>query len=222
MDIYSYSCLHPLSNERKSMFKSRDSRAVWTWVWTWKYLKWALHYIRKALRTGLIISPVFLFAKTLHTDMTLWRRYDVRKYSADAILFREIQCKKLDNLMFQQRFQCEYGWNKVKYARITITHVCFMALTLAGSLGRCWTLGLSASCSNSILGTRQMVMHEKTCVIPIFTPIVYLAIQVACFDAIFDCVTNMIGRLFYLHIVKSTPYNQAWKRRGFLIFIFIL
>ena len=26
--IYSYSCLHPLSNERKSMFKSGDSRAV--------------------------------------------------------------------------------------------------------------------------------------------------------------------------------------------------
>ena len=39
--------------------------------------------------------------------------------------------------MFQQRFQCEFGWNKVKYARITITHVCFIALTLAGSLGRC-------------------------------------------------------------------------------------
>ena len=29
----------------------------------------------------------------------LWR-YDVRKYTADAILFREIQCKKMDNLMF--------------------------------------------------------------------------------------------------------------------------
>ena len=25
----------------------------------------------------------------------------------------------------------------VKYARITIAHVCFIALTLAGSLGRC-------------------------------------------------------------------------------------
>ena len=39
--------------------------------------------------------------------------------------------------MFQQRFRCEFGWNKVNYARITITHVCFIALTLAGSLGRC-------------------------------------------------------------------------------------
>ena len=36
-----------------------------------------------------------------------------------------------------QRFQREFGWNKVKYARITITHVCFIALILAGSLGRC-------------------------------------------------------------------------------------
>ena len=53
----------------------------------------------------------------------------------------------------------------------------------------------------------------------LFTTIVYLAIQVACFDAIFDCITNMIGRLLNLHIVKSTPNNQTWKRRGFLIFI---
>ena len=56
---------------------------------------------------------------------------------ADAILSRVIPCKKMDNLMFLQRFQCELGWNKVKNARITITHVCFIALTLDGSLGRC-------------------------------------------------------------------------------------
>ena len=55
----------------------------------------------------------------------------------------------------------------------------------------------------------------------LFTTIVYLAIQVACFDAIFDCITNKIGRLFNLHIVKLTPNNQTWKRRGFLIFILI-
>ena len=45
----------------------------------------------------------------------------------------------------------------------------------------------------------------------LFTTSVYLAIQVACFDAIFDCITNMIGRLFNLHIVKSTLNNQTWK-----------
>ena len=60
--------------------------------------------------------------------MTLWRLYDVRNFTADASLFKEIQCKKMDNLMFEQRFQCELGWNKVKYAIITITHVCFIAL----------------------------------------------------------------------------------------------
>ena len=48
----------------------------------------------------------------------------------------------------------------------------------------------------------------------LFTTIVYLAIQVACFDAIFDCITNKIGRLFNLHIVKSTLNNQ--KKTGFL------
>ena len=56
-------------------------------------------------------------------------------FTADAILIREIQCKKSDILMFLQRFQCKFGWNKVKYARITITHVCFIALTLAGPSG---------------------------------------------------------------------------------------
>ena len=50
----------------------------------------------------------------------------------------------------------------------------------------------------------------------------YLVIQVACFDAIFDCITNMIGRLFNLHIIKSTANNQTWKRQGFLIFILTL
>ena len=53
----------------------------------------------------------------------------------------------------------------------------------------------------------------------LFTTIVYIAIQVACFDAIFDCITNMIGRLLNLHIVKPTPNNRTWKRRGFLVFI---
>ena len=28
--------------------------------------------------------------------MTLWRRYDVRKFDVDAILFWEIKCKKMD------------------------------------------------------------------------------------------------------------------------------
>ena len=37
---------------------------------------------------------------------------------------------KMDNLMFKKRFQCELGWNKVKYARITITHVSMLTSVL--------------------------------------------------------------------------------------------
>ena len=36
----------------------------------------------------------------------------------------------------------------------------------------------------------------------LFTTIVYLAIQVACFDELFDCITNTFKRLFDFHIVK--------------------
>ena len=56
----------------------------------------------------------------------------------------------------------------------------------------------------------------------LFTTILCLVIQVACFDAIFDYITNMIGRLLDLHIVESTPNNGTWKRWGFLIFILTL
>ena len=45
---------------------------------------------------------------------TLWRRYDIRKFDADAIFFREIQCKKRDILLIMRRFQCGLGWNQVK------------------------------------------------------------------------------------------------------------
>ena len=38
--------------------------------------------------------------KMLRTVVTLWRRNNVRKFTADAILFREIQYKKMVNLMF--------------------------------------------------------------------------------------------------------------------------
>ena len=70
--------------------------------------------------------------------------------------------------------------------------------------------------------TRDPNLTALSDVYRLFTTIVYLAIQVACFDAIFDCITNMLGRLFNLHIVKSTPNNQTLKRRGFLIFILTL
>ena len=50
----------------------------------------------------------------------------------------------------------------------------------------------------------------------LFTTTVYLDIQVAYFDAIFDCITSMIGRLLNWHIVKSTPNNQNMEKSVFL------
>ena len=114
-----------------NLFKSWDSSAVWTQLLLDKaYLGpdlFAWRYTGK--RCGLDWSFCRCFC-----SMTLWRRYDVRKFDADTILFREILCKKRDILIFKQRFQSALGWNHVKYARITITHVCFIALTLVRSL----------------------------------------------------------------------------------------
>ena len=43
--------------------------------------------------------------------MTLWRHNDVRKFDADAIEFREIQCKKRDILMFlKATFSLQFRW----------------------------------------------------------------------------------------------------------------
>ena len=72
----------------------------------------------------------------------IWGCNDVRKFGADAILFREIQCKKRDILMFKRCFQCRFGSNLVKFARITITRLFHY---IARSLERClntWPNGL--------------------------------------------------------------------------------
>ena len=130
-------CLKP----QKSMLKSWDSCAVWTWLLAWQSLSgplfvcMMLHGI--ALQPCLIISLMLLFLKTLHATMTLWQCYDIQKFDADTILFWKIQCKKRHALMFKQHLQCYLGQNQVNYARITIIHVCFIALRLAGSLRRC-------------------------------------------------------------------------------------
>ena len=115
----------------------------------------------KGLQPWLIISSMLLFMKMLHTSMTLWRGYDVRNFDADAILFRQILCKKRDILMFKPRFQCRLDWNWVKYARITITHVCFIALTLAKSLGRCLNTPPNDLVFKQLPPDPQMLMHEK-------------------------------------------------------------
>ena len=45
----------------------------------------------------------------------------------------------------------------------------------------------------------------------LFTSIVYLTTQVACFVAIFDCITKMVESLFNLHIVRSHQITKHGK-----------
>ena len=91
---------------------------------------------RKALRPWLIISPMFFSRKRC---ARLWRCEDVMTSEGVTLtpFFWKIPCEKRDILMIHRRFQCGLGWNQVKYARIMITHVCFIAFTLGRSLGRC-------------------------------------------------------------------------------------
>ena len=49
--------------------------------------------------------------------------------------------------------------------------------------------------------------------------IMYLYIPVAGFDTNILQLSVLLGHLFYLHIVKSTPGNQSCKGLGFLSFI---
>ena len=41
-------------------------------------------------------ADAFLRENVARLYMMLWRRNDVRKFDADAILFRKIKCKKMD------------------------------------------------------------------------------------------------------------------------------
>ena len=41
-------------------------------------------------------ADAFVLENVAHVYMTLWRRNDIRKFDADAILFGEIKCKKRD------------------------------------------------------------------------------------------------------------------------------
>ena len=62
---------------------------------------------------------------------------------------------------------------------------------------------LPRMCTSDLNPTALSVVYR------LFTVIGYLAIQVACFKAILDCIANMIGDLLDLLIVESTPGNQA-------------
>ena len=135
-------------------------------LFVWQYTKSVAartdHYFEIFVR-----EKDFLFAKNVVRVMTLWQCYDVRKFNADAILFGENQCKKNDIIRFYWCFQWVFCWNHVKYARITITHVCFISLTFGSSLGRCLNTWPDGLLFKQLPRDPTRVMHEKTCVIPI-------------------------------------------------------
>ena len=80
-------------------------------------------------------ADAFIRENVARVYMTLWRRNDVRKLTLTPFCFEKSSVRKwIFNVLatFSGRFMLKSG----KYARITITHACFIALTLAGSLGR--------------------------------------------------------------------------------------
>ena len=95
-------CYGKLFEAAKSMFKSWDSRAVWTWLLLEKALtgprfaRMMVHW--KAMRRAVTdhFTDSFVRKNVAHVNMMLWPRNDVRKFDDDAILFWEIKCKKRD------------------------------------------------------------------------------------------------------------------------------
>ena len=110
---------------------------------------------------------MLLFAKTLYASITLWQRNDVLKFDADAILFREILRKTRDILILKRCFQTSLGRNQVKCASTAIIHVCFLALTIAGSLRRCLNTRHNGLMFKQHPRAQVSVNAWKTCVIPI-------------------------------------------------------
>ena len=101
---------------------------------------------------------------------------------------------KADFSWFFRRLWQEFSWNHIKCKNnIGIKHICFNVLIFAGCLGRCLSTQPAASCSNSFLGIRQMLMHEKTCVIPIL------------------CVFYRPQNQYYIYVERKSP-ETAWKQ----------
>ena len=83
-----------------------------------------------------------LFATTLHG-----LRYDDRKFNAGAICLENTSVRK----KAFQVLSCVFGKIRWHYDHTCLFHC----------LGRCLNTQPDGSCSNSFLGTWQMLMHEK-------------------------------------------------------------
>ena len=107
---------------------------------TWQYLLQALNCLHDITQESVAaltdhFSDAFV-CKMLHTAMILCRNYDIQVWHWCHFVWW-IQVEENGYFMFMRHFQCDFGWNQVKYARITITHVCFIAWTLFVALRRC-------------------------------------------------------------------------------------
>ena len=80
----------------------------------------------------------------------------------------------------------------------------FNALTFAKSLGRCWKPRPPASVFNTSLGTWRMLMHEKTCLIPIAH---YNNVYVQ-FDNVWFSV--IMSSSVWWCITRVIMYNSVW------------
>ena len=70
-------------------------------AFTWKSLNWALICMHDVTLESVAavtdhFADAFIRNNVARVYMTLWRRNDVQKFDADAILFWEIKCKKMD------------------------------------------------------------------------------------------------------------------------------
>ena len=68
-------------------------------AFTWKSLNWALICMHDVTLESVVavidhFIDAFVRENVALVYMTLWRRNDIRKFNADAILFWEIKCKK--------------------------------------------------------------------------------------------------------------------------------
>ena len=70
-------------------------------AFTWKGLNWALicmHDLTQESDAAVTdhFPDAFVRENVAHVYMTLWRHNAVQKFDADAILFWEIKCMKMD------------------------------------------------------------------------------------------------------------------------------
>ena len=151
IDTYVHSCLKLLLNERKQCSNNQIHVQIMELVCCLNMTSlglFAWHYVTK--RWG----PEWAFwPQRCKQKWRLWRLI----LHADAILYKEIQHTTYH---YFNVFLAFLNWNQVKCKNNDHTFVSVHE-HLRGPLEDVWKLGLAASCSNSFLGTRQMLMHEK-------------------------------------------------------------